>query len=159
MITLVIAAMVVLDCTAVECTLGDGGERYQTRDLEIAYAIMMLEFHLKNHERGQRQQVSANVDARVKPQTVHSPKLSKGISEDKYVYFDRQWTRYKRSQLSGIRDETMIRDQLLACCNEGLMQDLENTFGTQLDHKSEIELMADMRRLAVVAQNNLVNVV
>ena len=53
----------------------------------------------------------------------------------------------------------MIRDQLLACCNEELMQDLENMFGTQLDHKSEIELMADMCRLAVVVQNNFVNVV
>ena len=39
------------------------------------------------------------------------------------------------------------------------MQDLENMFGAQLDQKSELELMADMRRLAVVAQNNLVNIV
>ena len=53
----------------------------------------------------------------------------------------------------------MIRDQLLACCSEELLQDLENMFGAQLDQKSEVQLMADMRRLAVVAQNNLVNIV
>ena len=52
MITLVIAAMVVLDCTEAECTLGNGGERYQTRDLEIAYAMQMLQLHVKNHEPG-----------------------------------------------------------------------------------------------------------
>ena len=157
---LVITAMVVLDCTEGECTLGNGGRRYQTADLEEANALRMLELHVRTHEPGRReQQVGVDVVARVKPETVPRPKLSKGISEDKYVYFDRQWTRYKRSQLAGIRDEMTIRDQLLACCNEDLMQDLENTFGTQLDRKSEVELMADMRKLAVVAQNNLVNVV
>ena len=61
--------------------------------------------------------------------------------------------------MSGIREEAIIRDQLLACCSEEFMQDLENMFGAQLDQKTEVELMADMRRLAVVAQNNLVNVV
>ena len=147
--------MVVLDCTAVECTLGDGGDRYQTRDMEMEYAMRMLELHVKNHETVQQQPVQQ----RVKPETVPRPKLSKGISEDKYVHFDRQWARYKRSQLSGIREETMIRDQLLACCSEELLQDLENMFGAQLDQKSEVQLMADMRRLAMVAQNNLVNIV
>ena len=151
--------MVVLDCTAAECTLGDGGDRYQTRDLEIAYAIRMLELHVKNHDPGRRQQDNAGYVARVKPEMVPRPKLSKGISEDKYLHFDWQWTQYKRSQLSGIREETIIRDQLLAYCSEELMQDLENMFGAQLDQKSEAELMADMRRLAVVAQNNLVNIV
>ena len=102
MIALVIAAMVVLDCTADECTRGVGGRRYQTGDLEEANAVRMLEFHLRNHEPGRQEQVSADAVARVKPETVPRPKLSKGISEDKYVYFDRQWTRYKRSQLSGI---------------------------------------------------------
>ena len=85
MITLVIAAMVVLDCTEAECTLGNGCRRFQTGDLEEANAIRMLEFHLRNHE-----QVSADTVARVKPEMVPRPKLSKGISEDKYVYFDRQ---------------------------------------------------------------------
>ena len=96
MVTLVIAAMVVLDCTEAECTLGNGGRRYQTAYLEEANALRMLEFHLRTHEPGRREQVGVDVVARVKPETVPRPKLSKGISEDKYVYFDRQWTRYKR---------------------------------------------------------------
>ena len=74
--------MVVLDCTAVECTLGDGGDRYQTRDMEMEYAMRMLELHVKNHETVQQQPVQQ----RVKPETVPRPKLSKGISEDKYVH-------------------------------------------------------------------------
>ena len=88
---LAIAAMVVLDCTEGECTLGNGGRRYQTADLEEANALRMLEFHLRTHEPGRReQQVGVDVVARVKPETVPRPKLSKEISEDKYVYFDRQ---------------------------------------------------------------------
>ena len=93
---LVVVIMVVLDCTAVECTLGDGGDRYQTLDMEMEYAMRMLELHVKNHETVQQQPAQQ----RVKPETVPRPKLSKGISEDKYVHFDRQWARYKRSQLS-----------------------------------------------------------
>ena len=80
MIALVIAAMVVLDCTADECTRGVGGRRYQTGDLEEANAIRMLEFHLRNHEPGRQEQVSADVVARVKPETVPRPKLSKRTS-------------------------------------------------------------------------------
>ena len=38
------------------------------------------------------------------------------------------------------------------------MEDLENIFGAQLDQKSEVELIADIRRLAVGAHNNLVNI-
>ena len=71
-----IAVIVVLDCTEGECTLGHGGERYQTRDLVIAYAMQMLQLHVKNHEAGWRMQVSADFVARVKPGTVPRPKLS-----------------------------------------------------------------------------------
>ena len=84
--------MVVLDSTFAECTLGNGGDRYQTRDLEITNAIRMLELHLNNHEQGQRQQDNAGYVAGVKPETVPRPKLSKGISDDKYLHFHRQWS-------------------------------------------------------------------
>ena len=71
-----IAAIVVLDCTEGECTLGHRGERYQTRDFVTAYAMQMLQLHVKNHEVGWRMEVSADFVARVKPGTVTRPKLS-----------------------------------------------------------------------------------
>ena len=37
--------------------------------------------------------------------------------------------------------ENMIRDQLLACCNEELSEDLGNLYGEQLDNKDEDTLM------------------
>ena len=102
-------APVVLDCPAAECKLGDGGARYRTPQLEEDNAMRMLELHARNHEpQVQRQQDDAGYVARVKPETVPRPKLKKGISEDKYVHFDRQWARYKRSQLAGVREEAMI---------------------------------------------------
>ena len=56
-------------------------------------------------------------------------------------------------------NEEMIRDQLLSCCTDELSEELGNLYGEQLDTKTEEQLLGDMRRLAVVAQNNLVNIV
>jgi len=73
------------------------------------------------------------------------------------VHFERQWKRYKRS--SNLKDAQQIRDQLMACCQEELAEDLGNLFGEQLDIKEENELLQEMRRLAVETQNHLVNIV
>ena len=88
-------APVVLDCTAAECKLGDEGGRYRTPELEVEYAMRMLELHVKNHEpvqqqSAQQQQDYAGYVTRVKPETAPRPKLNKGISEDRYLHFDRQ---------------------------------------------------------------------
>ena len=53
----------------------------------------------------------------------------------------------------------MIRDQLLACCSEELMEELNKLHVDQLDAKTEEELLGEMRTSAIVAQNHLVNIV
>ena len=49
--------------------------------------------------------------------------------------------------------------QLLACCSDKLSEDLGNLFGDKLDKMDEAQLIAEMQKLAVVSQNNLVNIV
>ena len=48
----------------------------------------------------------------------------------------------------------MIRDQLLPCCDDKMSEELGNLFGNQLDTKTEEQLLREMCRLAVIAQNN-----
>ena len=151
---------VTLECTAPNCDLGQTGGRYKTPMLEAVYAMEMLRSHLQqNHAQGlggeQRRQEPGD-GCFTKPEKTRRPTLQKGISEDRYLTFERQWARYKKS--TGMQDEAMIRAQLLACCSEELGDELDNFHGAQLDEKNEADLMAEMRKLAVVAQNNLVNI-
>merc|ERR1719233_2472640 len=123
--------------------------------------MKMLESHLQlNHGQGQagdqRRQEPGDGGQYTKPEKTRRPSLQKGISEDRYLTFERQWARYKKR--IGMQDEAMIRAQLLACCSEELGDELDNFHGAQLDEKNEADLMAEMRKLAVVAQNNLVNI-
>ena len=48
---------------------------------------------------------------------------------------------------------------MLNCSSPELSEELSNLFGEQLDNKIEEELIAEMCRLAVVAQSNLVIIV
>ena len=152
---------VTLECTAPTCDLGQSGGRYKTPMLEVMYAMEMLRSHLQqNHDQGQvgnqRRQEPVDGGHYTKPEKTRRPSLHKGISEDKFLTFERQWARYKKS--TGMQDESMIRAQLLACCSEELGDELDNFHGAQLDQKNEADLMSEMRKLAVVAQNNLVNI-
>merc|ERR1719370_2048603 len=52
-----------------------------------------------------------------------------------------------------------IRDQLLACCETDLRRDLHRYLGTGVDAKSEVELLAEIKKIAVITRSNLVNVV
>ena len=151
---------VTLECTAPDCDLGQSGARYKTPLITEVNAMKMLESHLQlNHGQvqvGNQQRQEPGDGCFTKPEKTRRPSLQKGISEDRYLTFERQWARYKKS--TGMQDEAMIRAQLLACCSEELGDELDNFHGAQLDQKNEADLMAEMRKLAVVTQNNLVNI-
>ena len=151
--------MIELECPVGGCDLGAAGATYKTPKMDLDRAMRMLELHAKSHDpvRGADQVRQEPVDGCfTKPEKTRRPSLQKGISEDRFLTFQRQWARYKKS--TGMQDESMIRAQLLACCSEELGDELDNFHGAQLDQKNEADLMAEMRKLAVVAQNNLVNI-
>ena len=153
-------ATVKLSCPVPGCALGTDGGRYETEPLAEERAMQMLNFHLQyNHreEGGVQQQPAVTGGVGPKVEKVPRPTLSKGLSEDKFVHFERLWKRYRRS--ANLKDEQQVRDQLLSCCTDELAEDLGNLFGDQLEVKDETQLLEEMKRLAVVSQNHLVNIV
>ena len=54
-------------------------------------------------------------------------------------------------------NETDIRDQLLACCETDLRRDLHRYLGTGVE--TEVKLLAEIKKIAVITRSNLVNVV
>ena len=149
-----------LECPVVGCTLGENGGRYKTPPVPEALQLQLLMMHNQNHVQAQGVAVEHDAGgARVgcKAEKVPRPVLKKGQSEDKFLHFIRQWARYKRA--SNLGSDQQIRDQLLACCDEDLMEELNNLHGDQLDTKTEEELLTEMKTLAIVAQNHLVNIV
>ena len=143
-----------MQCEVVGC-------EFKTPPMELAMAMQRLVLHHKMvHEAVQvvsQQQQPRGEQPKAKPDKVRRPELKKGISEDKFLHYQRQWLRYKRA--TGLADEETIRDQLLSSCSEELAEDMENLYGEQLDTKTESELLSKMHQLAVVAQNHLVNIV
>ena len=134
-----------LECPVIGCTLGENGGRYKTPPIpgiDMGEVLQLLKFHNQNHVQAQGVAVEHDAGgARVgcKGEKVPRPVLKKGQSEDKFLHFTRQWVRYKRA--SKLVDDQQIRDQLLACCSEELMEELNNLHGDQLDAKTEEQLL------------------
>ena len=151
--------LIEFECPFGDCDFGAAGTKYKTPKTDHDKAMRMLELHAKSHDQvrgAEQRRQEPGEGCFTKPEKTRRPSLQKGISEDKYLTFQRQWARYKKS--TGMQDEAMIRAQLLACCSEELGDELDNFHGAQLDQKNEAGLMAEMRKLAVVTQNNLVNI-
>ena len=114
----------------VGCVHGDEENRYKTALLEPDLAFRMLTMHRQDaHGHGEEEQVgggAADPATRSKVEKVKRPVLKKGISEDKYLHFHRQWQRYKRS--SGMKDLVVIRDQLISCCEDKELYYFQNFF-------------------------------
>ena len=144
--------LIELECPFGGCDLGAAGTKYMTPKMDHDKAMRMLELHAKSHDQvcgAEQRRQEPGERCFTKPERTSRPSLQKGISEDRYLTFQRQWARYKKS--TGMQDEAMIRAQLLACCSEELGDELDNFHSAQLDQKNEAGLRAEMRKLAVVA--------
>ena len=91
-----------------------------------------------------------------KPDRLPRPTIGEGITEADWMHFLDKWNRYKRSTLPNASPQH-ISDQLWACCDNDLEVSVYNT-GKNSDSDEETLLNA-MKKLAVRAQNTLVNVV
>ena len=145
-----------LECPSPSCTLGDNGARYKTPELEASLAMQMLVMHDRLSHNQPVQTVEAGTQKR-RAEKVNRPTIKMGSSEDDFIFFKCLFESYKRScQLTDVTD---IRDQLLACCETDLRRDLHRYLGTGVDAKSEVELLTEIKRIAVITRSNLVNVV
>ena len=91
-----------------------------------------------------------------KPDRLPRPTVGEGVTEADWMHFSDKWSRYKRSTLTGASPQH-ISDQLWACCDAELETSVYNT-GVNSE-SDEATLLEAMEKLAVRAQNTLVNVV
>ena len=92
----------------------------------------------------------------VKPDRLPRPTIGEGVTESDWCHFLDKWSRFKRSTLQGANSQ-QISDQLWACCESSLEKAVYNS-GVTSDN-DEKTLLSAINKLAVRAQNTLVNVV
>ena len=115
-----------LECTSPNCTLGDNGARYRTPELEGSLAMQLLLMHNENNHKQTVQTGEASTQKR-RAEKVCRPTIKMGSSEDDFIFFKCLFESYKRScQLTDVSD---IRDELLACCEDGSKEGLTQIFG------------------------------
>ena len=118
------------------------GAKYMTPQLEQVVALDMLKMHVAaNH--AIQEQAQGVVTGNARP--------------EKYNLFNSSWDRYKRS--TGLVDATTVRDKLVEACLTELYEDLYNLLGSVIDQKTEVQLLVEMKSMAVVSQNIMVNMV
>ena len=88
-----------------------------------------------------------------KVEKVKRPTISSAGSSEDWAYFESRWTDYvDATKLQG-KDKVV---QLLECCDEDLRKDLTRNNGGSLANKTEAEVLAAIKRLAVRVENCMV---
>ena len=155
-----------LECSAVECDSGAEGARWKTQPLTEQLAIQVLDRHLlvvhgqQVHQAGRGEGahgLDGDGGGKLKQEKIPRPTISSGISQQDFKFFHGEWNRYKRS--SGIKDATIIRDQLMYCPDESLRKHVCRSLGDRVDTISETELLEEIKKLAVERQSNIINTV
>ena len=116
--------------------------------------MQMLVMHREdNHQQPRPVQVVETAgNQKRRAEKVSRPTTKMGSSEDDFI-FKCLFESYKRS--CQLTDNTDIRDQLLACCETDLRRDLYRYLSTGVATKSEVELMAEIKKIAVITRSNL----
>ena len=98
--------------------------------------------------------VQPTAAAASKPDKLKRPTVTDGVTEADWVWFEDRWTRYKDS--TGLEGVNVV-NQLWDCASEDLAWRCYEA-GPSKDI-TEKDLLARMKRLAIKAQNKLVNIV
>ena len=89
-----------------------------------------------------------------KPDKLPRPTISEGITQTDWVWFEDRWQRYKRS--TSLYGQAAV-DQLWACASESLARSCYDSGVSSITE--EDVLLKAMKRLAIRAQNRMVNIV
>ena len=111
---------------------------------DAAVVATLLNAHTTTHN-------STNTAAKV--EKVKRPTISTAGSSEEWAYFETRWDDYKTAtRVTG--HECVV--QLLECCDESLRKDLTRAAGGSLTSKSETDVLAAIRLLAVRDENTMV---
>ena len=118
-----------LECMSPDCTLGENVGRYKTPEYpqELARKLLVMHDNTTTSIRGLHRWWSPVRTARQRKLT--------------------GWP--LRCQLTNVID---TRDQLLACCETDLRRDLHRYLGTRGGNKTEVKLLAEIKKIAVVTR-------
>jgi hypothetical protein len=119
---------------------------FTTIDVTDDLAAVMLKIHADGAH-------SSSKGKPAKVETVRRPTVSAAGTSEEWSCFLTRWEEYKTAtKLSG--SDVVI--QLLECCEEDLRKDLTRAAGGTLTNKPEVEVIRQMKLLAVRQENVLV---
>ena len=125
-------------CPFPECT-------YETEDLSENLSAVMLTIHNGVH--------TNTGNPSPKTEKIRRPTISAGGSSEKWVYFLTRWQDYVTATKVEGKEKVL---QLLECCDEHLRRDLIRTTGGSLSNRTEEQVMAAIKKLAVRQENTMV---
>ena len=117
---------------------------YQTEEENAAIVAALLNAHTLTHTPSH---------ATAKAEKVKRPSIAAAGTSEEWAYFELRWKDYVTATKIEGRDKFI---QLLECCDERLRRDLTRTAGSSLSDKTEEEVMAAIRKLAVREENTMV---
>ena len=129
--------MVRVTCSWEGCT-------YKTEDMEAEMAVKLLTIHDRQHQH----EASGNATCKVK-----RPVMASSRTSEDWRYFLQRWGDYKKA--TGVRGEELVL-QLLECCDETLRRDLCRNAGDSLATRSESDVIAAIKLLAVREENTMI---
>ena len=144
-----------------KCQVADCGYTTAVNLTTFDHHFRDLEFHLRMAHPQLAAQTAAPAPAATnaggggpKPDKLPRPTISEGITQTDWVWFEDRWSRYMRS--TGLQGQSAV-DQLWACASEALARSCyDSGVSSSTDEET---LMKAMKRLAIRAQNKMVNIV
>ena len=127
---------------AVECPIPGCG--YVTAELDAAIVVELLKAHTTTH---------TTIQPAAKVEKVKRPTIAAAGTSEEWNYFQVRWNDYVTATKITGKDKVV---QLLECCDEPLRKDLTRSAGSALTDKSEEEVMAAIKQLAVREENTMV---
>ena len=129
----------------VRCPIEDCG--YRTPDVDPVVAAALITTHATAHG------LPHSATPVAKAEKVKRPCISSAGTTEDWQYFTSRWSDYvEATKLSGT-DKVI---QLLECCDDQLRRDLTRNAGGTLVGKTEVEVLAAMKILAVREENVMV---
>ena len=126
---------------------------YRPNVTDAALAATLLTIHAQSQHVDSPAPSSA-AGATAKVEKISRPTVDEGISLEDWLYFERRWREYKDATRVAGSD---LAYQLLDCCNpEGLRKNLVRVHRDALASCSERDLLANIKKLAVRAENAMV---
>ena len=133
--------MPVIHCPVSTC-------QFATDDVSDELAVTLLKLHAHDHT---AQTTNNSTSARM--EKVKRPVVSTAGSSEDWTYFLSRWSDFKTATKVTGRDAVI---QLLECCEEQLRKDITRNAGGSLTSKSEDEVLAAIKTLAVREENSMV---